>query len=336
MKPILSMAALLLQLNLLAQQPLTLTDSTPVTVNGLQAGYSITGEKEKEVGNKGDFSRFQVEFYVTNTSSEAKIMLHRQGFSIGGNGVSPNIVQFRCSNATGARLTSKEWALQAKPCTIEALVDDAEPSTNKIVQNRRMANIGYWIRPGETISIKNVVIVPLNEKPGMTVTFFPGPINNMVGSVINSNDNYNNNQYTDNNNRYPVNNNQFSVQGFVRIKNFESNNYLHNQNGPVACTGIDRGWWSAQWEILPVNGTNYFVIRNRWKNNYISTENGSMISDNSQSANAQWSIEEEPGGNHTYTIKNAANNAKLVYQNGVLRTVAIFGTQPNMQWVIEQ
>ena len=104
MKNYLLVAVVLLQLNLVAQEPLTLTDDAPVTVNGLQAGYTLTSETEKEVGNKGDFSRFQVEFYVTNTSTEAKIILHRQGFTIGGNGVSSNIVQFRCSNATGVNL----------------------------------------------------------------------------------------------------------------------------------------------------------------------------------------------------------------------------------------
>jgi uncharacterized protein with beta-barrel porin domain len=68
MKIILSAIAVLIQLNLFAQEPLSVTDESPVTVNGLKAGYSITNETEKEVGSKGNFSRFQVQFYVTNTS----------------------------------------------------------------------------------------------------------------------------------------------------------------------------------------------------------------------------------------------------------------------------
>jgi hypothetical protein len=319
-----------------AQQSYPITDSMTQTVEGLAAGYNIVNAKEKEVGNKGDFSRYSVNFYVTNTSNEAKIILNKQGFNLLGSGdASSGLVQFRCVNATGARLTSKELNLQAKPCTLQALVDDKDCSTGKVTQSRRPAQVGYWIRPGETISANTVVIVPLNERPNVTVTFFPN-ITGMTGTVINNNYNYNigNNNYNNNNNN---NNGQNTPPGFVRIKNFASNNYLHNQNGPVACTAIDNGWWSAQWEIVPVNGTNYYQIKNRWKNNFISTENNNMISDNGKSSNSMWLLEETGNNNNTYTIKNAANNAKLTFQDGSLKTTtSLFGNQANMQWVIEQ
>ncbi|MFI5133642.1 MAG: RICIN domain-containing protein [Chitinophagales bacterium] len=313
-----------------AQQSYPVTESMPQTVEGLTAGYNISNEKEKEVGNKGDFSRYSINFYVTNSSNEAKIILNKQGFNLLGSDVSSGLVQFKCVNATGARLTSKELNLQAKPCTLQVLVDDKDCSTGKITQSKRPAQIGYWIRPGETIAGNTIVIVPLNEKPDVTVTFFPNTTN-IPATVINNNNNYN-----IGNNNSNSNNVQNTPSGFVRIKNFVSNNYLHNQNGPVACTTIDHGWWSAQWEILPVSGTNYYQIRNRWKNNFISTENNSMISDNGKSSNAMWLIE-ETGNNNTYTIKNVANNAKLTYQDGSLKTTNSFlGNQANMQWVIEQ
>ena len=323
MKKILSIVAVLVQLNLYAQESLAVTEEAPVSVNGLKAGYSIASETEKEVGSKGNFSRFQVEFYVTNTGNEAKILLHKQGFTILGSGISPNLAQFKCSNATGARMTSKELTLQAKQCIVEGLVEETDPSNNKTAQNKRLVNIGYWIKPGETISSKTVVIVPLNEKPNITVTFFPGT-NNMIGSAINTNELYNNN------------NNQNITQEFVHLKNFGNNDYLHNQNGPLACSSIDYGWWSAQWEILPVNGTNYFNIRNRWKNSFLSTDNSSLLSNDGQSARSMW-IVEETGTSNVFYIKNSSDNSKLLFQNGMLK---VFGSYNNndteAQWVIEK
>ena len=65
-------------------------------------------------------------------------------------------------NATGARLTSKRLTLQAPACNVMAVVEDKDCNSNKTVQNKRLANIGYWIRPGETIHADVIVIVPLN------------------------------------------------------------------------------------------------------------------------------------------------------------------------------
>jgi hypothetical protein len=317
-----------------AQQTFKVTDSMPAENEGLRAGYDITGASEKEVGNKGDFSRYKLRFYVTNTSTQAKLILYRPGGINFGNSVSPNLTQFKCLNATGARLTNKEVTLDAKQCIIDAMVDETDPA-GKTVQRKKPASIGYWIKPGETISSNTIVIVPLNEKPNVTVTFFPNT-GSMGATVINNSNNYTNNSNAPN---YANNNNSVNAQtvsqGFVRIKNFASNNYLHNQNGPVACTAIDHEWGSAQWEMLPVNGTSYYQIRNRWKNNFISTENNSLLSDNGKSSNAMWLIEETSTSN-IYTIKNAATNAKLSFQDGALKTSSSFGNQPSMQWIIEQ
>lgn len=364
MKQGITLLLILSMINSHSQQTIQVTDSMPAILEGLKAGYDITGTSEKEVGNKGDFGRFKIHFYITNTSSQAKVILHKPNSNIFGSGTSPDIAQFKCLNATGARMTSKEFTLQAKPCIIDALVEETDPA-GKAVQNKKLANIGYWIRPGETIASNTIVIVPLNEKPHVSVTFFPGP-SNMPGTVINNNNGYDNNNYNNNNysntnyNNNPNNNynnnpntnynnnnnnsggnNNFNTaqnipQGFIHIKNFASNNYLHNQNGPAACTAIDHEWWSAQWEVLPVNGTNYYQIKNRWRNNFISTDNNSMISDNGKSANAMWMIEETANNSKIYTLRNAANNSKLTYQDGQLKAVTSSGNQVNMQWIMEQ
>jgi hypothetical protein len=348
MKKIFLTALIGVQVNVFAQTSLPVYDSMPVINEGLKAGYDITGASEKEVGDKGNFSRYKIRFYVANTSSEAKLILYKpNSFNFGGS-VSPDLVQFKCSNATGARLTNKEATLKANPCIIDALVDEPDASSGKTVQKKKPANIGYWIKPGESITANTIMIVPLNEKPKMTVSFFPNSAS-MGAAVVNNNNNgyttsnnnnsYNNGQNNSNNgytNSQNNNNSQSNYfQGFLHIKNFSSNYYINNENGPAACTSIDYGWWSSQWEILPVNGTNYFVIKNRWKNTFISTDNNSMLSANGQSANSMWSVE-EIGNTHTYSIKNAANNTSLVFQDGVLKTAVIFSPQPYTQWIIEQ
>jgi ricin-type beta-trefoil lectin protein len=323
MKKTLVIAFLFLQKFVSGQQVLPVTDSMPAIDEGLKAGYEISGASEKEVGDKGNFSRFKLRFYVINTSNQAKLILLKPTNSIFSSTVSPELVRFKCSNATGARFTNKEATLAAKPCIVDALVDDADPSSGKTVQKKKPANIGYWIKPGETISSNCIMIVPLNERPNMTVTFFPNT-GSMGGTVINNDNNFNNSQFA----------NQRSAN-FVRIKNFATNSYLHNQDGPVACSAIDNNWWSAQWEMIPVSGTNYYQIRNRSKNNFITVENSNMLTDNGQSASAMWFIE-EIGSTRTYSIKNAANNLSLVFQNGVLKTMTVLGTQSYAQWIIEQ
>jgi Ricin-type beta-trefoil lectin domain-like len=304
-----------------SQQPFTVTQSAPARLDGLKAGYTLVNEKEKEVGDKGNFSRFSIEFYITNETNQAKIILYKQGFNLLASDVSPNLVLFRCINATGARMTSKEFSLQAKTCMIPALVEDKDCSSGKTTQSKRQVQVGYWIKAGETISTKSVVIVPLSQQPDMTAVFFPNS-NSPVGSTIN-------NQPVTND--LPVT----GGEGFMKIRNFAINTFLNNQDGPLGCTTIDNGWWSAQWQLLPVPGTNYYVIKNRWKNNFISTGNNGLLSVNDQSANSMWMIE-AVGNSNTYTLKNVGTNRFLINQDGALQAEAVFADQPNARWILEQ
>ena len=310
---------LLAALHPVAQQTFTVYDSLPVTVNGLQAGYSISSESEKEVGKKGDFSRFKIRFYLTNTSSQAQI-LYRKPAIIGGSGsLSPILALFKCTNATGARLTNKMASMEMQPCRIEATVEDKECGTDKTVQHVRQVDIGYWIKPGETITRTYPMIVPLNQKPEVTVTFYPEN-GSQTGSLVST----------------PDNNNQQRLEEFVRLKNVFGNTYIHNQNGPLACTDIDYNWWSAQWELVAVAGTNNFQIVNRWKHSYISTENSSLLSNNGTNSAAQWMIEEVKAGQAFY-LRNAASGARLVIDNGQLKiSNAYLSDDTRAQWIIEK
>ena len=59
-------------------QAINITDTTPAIFNGLQMGFSILKQSEKEVGKKGNFSRYSLRFYVTNTTGEAKILMLKE------------------------------------------------------------------------------------------------------------------------------------------------------------------------------------------------------------------------------------------------------------------
>ncbi len=299
-----------------SQQTFTVSDSMPVMLNGLKAGYTITDESQKDVGKKGEMSRYKIYFYLTNTTSEAKIMYKKPGFMGHIGPLSGVIALFKCSNATGARLTNKMASMELQPCKIEATVEEKDCNSEKIIQTTKMVDLGFWIKPGETVSRTYPMYFSSNQKPNVTIVFY-SEVANQTGTFLNAEQNQ------------PA-----SSQGFVRIKNMAGNTYLHDQNGPATCGAIDLEWWSAQWEIIPVTGSNYFNIRNRWKNNYLSSDNNSMMTDNNQSQAAMWSVDETSA--NTYTIKNAANNLKLVYQNGNLTTSNTFGTPAYSQWVIEQ
>lgn len=317
---LLSIMLLFGNLQLKAQQSATVTDSMPVLANGLKIGYSIASEEEKEVGKKGTFRRYSVQFYVTNTNNEAKIILYKDGFSLLGNDVSPVLAQFTCSNATGAKFTAKGATIESMPCTVLAAVEDKDCATSKTVKSKRFVQIGYWIKPGQTISEKRILYVPQNERPKMTVVVMPNATSTIGSAIIPVVSNEQNN----------------NMQSFVKIKNFAANTFLNTEKGVMACTTINDGWWSAQWQLGPVSGTNYYyVIMNRWKNSYISSDaNAGFLSENASAANSMWTL--DPVANSgMFTIKNVGNNTYLNVLNGNLQTTPIFGEQASVKWIIQ-
>ena len=324
-KKILAACCMFFSITAFAQQSFAVNESNPATAEGLQFGYNIVTEKEKEVGDKGNFSRFSLNFFITNVGAEAKMLLYKPGFNLLGNDVSPTIVQFKCLNATGARLTSKEVTLQAKPCSIMASVEDKDCSSGKVTQNKRMVQVGYWIKPGETISARTIVIVPLNEKPDVNATLFS------QGAYLGSATLQGYGQA-----QQPNSTAQSLPMGdaFVKIKNFESNAYLNNQNGPLACTPVNNDWWSAQWQIIPVRGTHYYRIKNRWKESFLCVDNNDMLCTEA-SQNNLWYVQ-QVGGSNLFIIQHAGTNSALTDQHGRLQVNPVFAEQRNAEWVIEQ
>lgn len=292
-------------------------DSMPVTYNGLQAGYNIESETEKTVGKKGDFSRFKIKFWLTNTGTEAKIVYRNMDFFGHSGPINNSIALFKCLNATGARLTNKMATMEMQPCKIQATVEEKECNTDKVKLVTKLADIGYWIKPGETISKTYPMIVPLNEKPDVTITFY-AEVGNQTGTFITQSSQ------------------QQVLQNFARIRNFANNTFLNNQNGPLASSAIENGWWSADWEIVPVEGSNNFQIKNRWKGTYICSSCNGMLTDNAGNPAAMWMIQETSSPNIFY-IKNVADNARLFVENGTLKTSSSFISSDALsKWIIDK
>ena len=311
-----------------AQQLFSVTDSSPATAEGLQFGYNIVNEKEKEVGDKGNFSRFSLNFFITNTGAEAKMLLYKPGFNLLGNDVSPTLVQFKCLNATGARLTSKEVLLQAKACTIMASVEDKDCASGKTMQNKRMVQVGYWIKPGETISARTIVIVPLNERPDVKATLYSQGA--FLGSAVVQGFGYGPAQVNDPNYPSPQGN-----ENFIKIRNTADNSYLNIEGGLLQCSSIKNDWWSAQWQIMTIKGTRYYRIKNRWKELFLCTDNNGMLCTSETTGDKLWGV--QPVGNtNMYMIQVAGTSNALVNQQGHLLVNPVFGDQQNALWIIEQ
>jgi hypothetical protein len=307
------------------QQSYPVTDTQPVLINGLNAGYTIKSAEVKTVGNKGDFSRYSIRFYATNTANTAIIIPYRDRWNHSGN-VSDVLVRFNILNATGARLTSNVAFIKAMPYKVMTLVEEKDPHTNKIVKVNRLVQVGYYMQPGQTISVDEIVIVPLNQLPDVQAVYFgnsPPP----GGAVM-----YVANPGVVQNTDPPI----INMQGFLKFKNGFNNTYINIQTGVPASSAINNGWWSAQWQLIPIPGTNYVNIKNRWKGNFIDTDRGYVIiSLNSQSPGSMWSLEPTQDQN-VFRIKNAKTGGYLSIANNNLVLSNNAGNDFPSAWQLEQ
>ena len=308
-----------------AQKTFPVTDSKPVMINGLEMGFHVKKEEVKEVGNKGDFARYSVQFYVTNTTTELKIILYKQGFNLLGN-TSDQLAQFNCLNATGARLTSKEAIISADPATVQALVDDKDCS-GKTTQNKRFVRIGSWIKAGQTISTNAILITPLNEQPNMQVTYLADQLQPTAsapeGVVTEIN--------------RPAAFATFS--GPFKIRNAQLNTYLNTQTGAPQCTAADPAWPSAVWELAPVQGGPGYTLRCSDGRTYLTTDNSSNGSPglfvNYVSDGAHWLL--EPGNTpYSFRIKNVSTGWYLCFISNTVKLAKNFNNVSTADWVLER
>jgi hypothetical protein len=309
-------------------QTVAITDKEPANLGGLSMGYIIKSTEVKAVSTKGDFSRYAIKFYVTNTSPETKIILYKQGWNVLGN-VSDRLVQFNCLNATGARFTSKQADISAPACNVLALVDDKDITSNKTVQNKRLVQIGYWIKAGQTISADAIMICPLNELPKMEATYLANQLQPVASAV-----------FVGGGNGEVVYHNDVPLQpgdgqNFVKVRNLLSRTYLNCESGQVQSSIIDDGWWSAQWLLIPIPGTRYFNIKSRWKETYVTTDSGKLsLFSNYMSDGARW-ILEPASVPQSFRILNVDNHQYLCVGSNELK-MTLNGTIPSTTWALER
>jgi len=109
---------------------------------------------------------------------------------------------------------------------------------------------------------------------------------------------------------------------FARIRPYNiATRFLHVEDGPLKATEIPEGSWSADWYFVPVEGTNFVNIVNRWKGTYLNIEHGHLSADPDAAGwySAQWQIEDIPSSLFS-AIKNRWKNAYLVYDYNTFET----------------
>jgi len=316
-----------------AQQPYPVTDTTPVLIDGLSIGYNIKSQEVKAVGDKGDFSRYAIRFYVTNTGYD-KIVRNREGFINGGN-VSDQLVQFNILNATGARLTSNTAIIRAAPFNEFRYVDEKDPHTNNMEHHKKNVQVGFWIQAGQTISADEIVIVPLNQRPNVQVVYLAPPF--LHEHIENAN--YNPGLVQNNYNSGLIQNGAsiaVDMQGFLKFKNILNSTYINIQNGPPVSSPVEYGWWSAQWQLIPVQGTNYYNIQNRWRGSFLAIDRGYVgLSVNNQSPGSSWSMEPTRDPN-VFMIRNVQNGYYLSIANNNLILSNMANNDFSSAWTLEQ
>jgi hypothetical protein len=300
----------------LAQPGIPVTDQQPQIIEGLKCGYIIKSLETKEVGDKGNFSRYSVNFYVTNVTDMPRIFYFRRGTN-GINGVSDLLVQFNCLNATGARLTSK------------SVVIHATPHQEFHERDRRQEQVGYSIMPGQTINTEAIIIVPLNQQLNI-VAYYLGysqqqvPWSSDGNAVVNTQGDV------------PPPPPILNTQGFTQIRNLYSNTFINIQTGVVGATPIQNGWWSAQWQIIPVPGTNFYKIQNHWKSNFMCTENGYLtMTPSDQPDGSNWIFEPSERGGNIFRIKNVRSGAYISVVENHIALSAGMDNNPGLLWAVQ-
>ena len=166
MNKIISLLILLISTNSFGQKAQAVSDSMPVSSNGLSYGYNITNEKSRNIKGE-EYDRFEIELFVHNEGGCALAIpqkMNRSGEV--DESVNISIANFSVQNANGRRLTAKGGDIDAKPWYLKVKIEASQALNG---QTRINALIGNGIKSGETITKKITVLVPKGERPKIVV-----------------------------------------------------------------------------------------------------------------------------------------------------------------------
>ena len=130
-----------------------LEEGQPIEINGMEVSYRIVNERAVTV-QREEFDRFEIMFTVKNNTGNCfNIRLTKSPDLSAIN--SGGLVQFFCSNATGAKMTSKKETIGMRQHNIVV--------THKGQQVNAIA--GYYFDDGDMRTEKATFIVPKGERP---------------------------------------------------------------------------------------------------------------------------------------------------------------------------
>ncbi|NOS90777.1 MAG: RICIN domain-containing protein [Cyclobacteriaceae bacterium] len=125
------------------------------------------------------------------------------------------------------------------------------------------------------------------------------------------------------------------AQDFYQIQNrWKSNEFIHAEQPQPAVGSIQPGWWSAQWIIVDVDGSGYYQIKNRWKNEFLHIQNGALECSSIQPGwwSAQWALEPVEGSSFVRLRNRWKQETAIHNQNGRLEAGSIDLGWWSAQW----
>lgn len=141
-------------------------DGETVNVNGIAVTYSIVNKEKVNIKDQ-DFDRYKVLASVKNNSGKSFNI--RLASSLDLSGISNSkIVELDCTNATGARLTSKKLQVSMKTHLINVTYATKDKD-GKTISAILPVTAGYYFDQGQVIENDAIFIVPAGETPQVTV-----------------------------------------------------------------------------------------------------------------------------------------------------------------------
>nr|WP_324259806.1 carbohydrate-binding protein [Cellvibrio fontiphilus] len=125
--------------------------------------------------------------------------------------------------------------------------------------------------------------------------------------------------------------------GTFRLQNvWQTNQYIHIENGIPESTDVPAGYWSSQWVFEPVSGSNTVRLVNRWKPDQVLTiSNGNLTvaSAAKTDTNSHWELEKVTA--NEYRLKNRAAPTQYIHnQYGRLQVGSIQPGWWSARWTL--
>jgi hypothetical protein len=120
---------------------------------------------------------------------------------------------------------------------------------------------------------------------------------------------------------------QAVAQDYVRIGNrLKPGQYLHVERGSIASGEIERHWWSAQWRLPPVPGTEFFWIINRAKSVPLHVVRGE----------SSWAVEPVPGMGYVRLRNRERSGEYLHMVRGALQSGPVPAALASSHWILSE